>query len=88
MWKFFEKFGKFQNFRVVGESFRICRKIGKKIYFTQMYCENNRSNLKSIKKPKKRAKEKVGETLRARWVCCEDSVGALKMKIDFFCKIR
>ena len=67
MWKFFEKFGKFQNFRVVGESFRIFRKIGKKIYFAQKYCENNRSSLKSIKKPKKGAKEKVGETLVARW---------------------
>ena len=40
--------------------------------------------MKSIKKPKKGAKEKVDETFGARLGCCEDAVGALKMKIDFF----
>ena len=56
-----------------GNLLEYSRKFAKKIYFTQKYCENNRSNWNSIKKPKKRGEGEgggdVGGTVRVLWGC-------------------
>ena len=77
---FFGKFEKLWKIFRIFESmdiFQNIEKIRKKILvFTQKFCENNRSKLKSMKKKKSGGGDGGG------------AVGAPKMKMDFFRKFR
>ena len=65
----------FWKFREVGKHFRILRKLAKNIlFFTQKFCQNKRSKLKSMKK----AKKVVG----VLWGCS----GGAKNEDEFFSK--
>ena len=94
MWKIFRNFEKFflkipksdgifQKILKLAKIFHFSLKNGVKItnvLLIQKFCENNRSELKSMKK----AKKVVGETVGVLWECN----GVPKKRIDFSQKIR